>query len=141
MKDVFGWASDPRQEAINKIATAPRLAGEMLFKGTDWRGDPIAPPGDPSQPLPDNVPTWLKAYFEHVAEAMGPISIKNTAKGAKRGSNLSTFERVLGIQPGGMAKTDPEGFELMMQKINERKWKNKLRHDQTQQNQYGGTVE
>jgi hypothetical protein len=137
MKDVMGWATDPRQEATNKIATFPRLVGEAAFKGTDWRGDPIAPPGQQGSPMPANVPTWLKAYFEHVAEALGPISIKNAAKGPKKGSNLSTFERVLGLNPSGMSKTDPEGFEQMMRKIDERKWKTKLRHDETQKNQYG----
>ena len=138
MKDVFGWASDPRQEAKNKVATAPKLLGEALFSGTDWRGDPIAPPGQKDAPLPDNVPTWLKAYFQHVAESLGPISIKNAAQGAKRGSNLSGFERVLGLQPSGMSKTDPQGFERMMRGIEERKWKAKQRHDATNKSQYGG---
>ena len=93
------------------------------------------------QPMPDNVPTWLKAYFEHVTEALGPISVKNTMKGAKTGSNLSAFERVLGLNPAGMSKTDPEGFRQLMHKIDERKWKAKLRHDETQKQQYGGPNE
>ena len=141
MKDVLGWASDPRQEAKNKVATAPRLAWEALFSGTDWRSDPIAPPGKRDTPLPDNVPTWLKAYFEHVMESMGPISVKNAAMGPKKGSNLSGFERILGLQPAGTQKTDPQGFEQMMRGIEQRKWLLKLRHDQTQKNQYGGPTE
>ena len=84
------------------------------------------------------MPTWLKAYFQHVAESLGPISIKNAAQGAKRGSNLSGFERVLGLQPSGMSKTDPQGFERMMRGIEERKWKAKQRHDATNKSQYGG---
>lgn len=141
MKDVLGWSSDPRQEAKNKIATAPRLLGEAMFSGTDWRNDPIAPPGVKGAPMPANVPSWLKAYFEHVAEALGPISVKNAMQGAKRGSNLSAFERVLGLQPSGMSKTDPEGFERMMRGIEERKWKAKQRHDETTKKQFGGPVE
>ena len=141
MKDIMGWSTDPRQEAINKIATAPRLAGEILFKGADWRGDPIAPPGHAGVPMPDNIPMWLKAYFEHVMEAMAPISTRSIMQGSRRGTGLSKFEQILGMQPGGMAKTDPQGFEQMMRKIEERRWKQKLRHDQSQQNLYGGPVE
>jgi hypothetical protein len=40
MKDVFGWWNDARQEAINKTATLPRAAGQIILN-RDWRDDPI----------------------------------------------------------------------------------------------------
>jgi len=136
MKDVFGWTSNPRQEAINKLSTAPRLAGEMLFTGKDWRGDPIAPPREDDTSMPANVPNWLKAYFTHVTEAMGPISVKNFAKGPKEGSNLTGLERILGLQPAGMEKTAPEGFEVMMRRKEFKAWRLKQMHDENEKNKY-----
>ncbi len=136
MKDVFGWTSNPRQEALNKMSTAPRLAGEAMFTGKDWRGDPIAPPREDDTSMPANVPNWLKAYFTHVTEAMGPISVKSFAKGPKEGSNLTGLERILGLQPAGMEKTSPEGFEVMMRRKEFKAWRLKQMHDENEKNKY-----
>lgn len=136
MKDVFGWTSNPSQEAWNKVATAPKLALEAAFTHKDWRGDPIAPPREEGSSMPANVPNWLKAYFTHVTEAMGPISVKNLAKGPKEGSNLTGFERVLGLQPTGMEKTDPAGFEVMMRRKEFKDWKRKQMHDENERSKY-----
>lgn len=135
MKDVFGWTDHPREEAMNKMATGARLAKEMLFTGRDWRGDPIAPPGDEDS-VPGNVPSWLKAYFSHVIESMGPISVKQAAKGPRIGSNLNAVERLMGLQPAGMQKTAPEGFEVMMKRKQFREWQRKQMHDEMEKSRY-----
>lgn len=138
MKDVFGWATHPRQEFGNKIATAPKLAFEMASSGKDWRGDPIAPPAEDDTSMPANVPSWLRAYFTHVAEALGPISVKSALKGQKEGSNLNAFERILGVQPAGMEKTAPEGFAVMMHRKELREWQRKQMHDEMEKSKYQG---
>lgn len=138
MKDVFGWMSNPRQEGWNKVATAPRLAGEILASGRDWRGDPIAPPREDETSIPSNVPTWLRAYFTHVVEAMGPISAKSVLKGQREGSNLNWVERAMGVQPTGMEKTAPEAFEVMMRRKQFKEWQRKQMHDEMDKAKYQG---
>lgn len=138
MKDVFGWTRHPRQEAYNKLSPGAKLL-MSIASGRDWRDDPIAPPGDTEATLPENVPLWLKHYFLHTIDTAMPITIKNVGKGERVGTNLSTFEQFLGMQPAGMEKTDPEGFKQMMQNKERREWMRKERHDEAEKNKYVGT--
>ena len=130
MKDVFGFAEHPVQEATGKIATAPKMAGQ-LATNQDWRGDPIFPPAGS-----ENAPSWLKAFWDYASQNLGPISLRSAAKGSKTGSNLSMPEQVLGVRTAPRKLTDPEGYEQMMKSIGQRKWKDKERHDRTQQRLY-----
>lgn len=141
MKDVFGFALHPVQEAKNKIATAPRLVGETLSLsdgkgGTNWRGDPIiSPPREGEQ----NAPRWLKEYLAYLLENLGPISLRNAAKGAKEGSNLGSIEQVLGTKTAPTYLTDPEGNKTMMKNLRQRGWQKKERFDRRQKSLYGGS--
>lgn len=113
MKDVFGWYFDPRSEAENKIATGPRLAGELL-SGKDWKGDPIAD-------YDANLPTWLKQYLDHVITSLGPISIKQAVQGQKPGSALGAGETMLGVRPAPMALSDPSGYDRLQKAIHSKR--------------------
>lgn len=130
MKDVFGFYEHPMQELTNKIGTAPKMAGQLL-SNSDWRNDPIFNAND-------SAPQWLKQFWDYAVQNVGPISLRDIAKGAKEGSNLSTPERLLGVRPAPRYLTDPEGYEQMMKSIHGRQWQQKLKHDRRQQRLYGG---
>ena len=130
MKDVFGFAEHPVDEMTNKVATGPKMVGQ-LAENQDWRGDPIFPP-DPS------VPEWLTAFWNYASQNVGPISARSLAKGRKEGSNISGLEQVLGVRAAPRYLTDPEGYEQMMKKIHEGKWKRKQSYDRKQQRLYEG---
>lgn len=129
MKDVFGWYEDPVQEAKNKIATGPRLAGEMLT-GKDGKGDPIAPPDA-------SVPEHIRAYAEHVSSAFMPISIKNQWA-RKKGTEISRAEAFMGLRPAGRQYTDPEGLNQIKEKQKQKEWKRKTKHETKQASYYEG---
>lgn len=129
MKDVFGWWSDPVQEAKNKMATGPRLVGDMLT-GKDWKGDPIAPPEA-------SAPEWLKAYAKHVGEVFTPISIKNQYE-RKKGSDIGRAEAFMGLRPAGRQYVDPEGFEAGKKKRAQREWQRKTKYEARQASYYEG---
>ncbi len=141
MKDVFGFALHPVQEAKNKVATAPRLAGETISiangqGGQNWRGDPIISPPKEGE---NNAPRWLKEYLAYLLENLGPISLRNAQKGAKEGSNLGSVEQVLGTKTAPAYLTDPEGNERMMKNLRQRAWTKKERFDRRQKALYGGS--
>jgi len=127
MKDVFGFYEHPVDELTNKVATAPKMV-RQLAENQDWRGDPIFPP-DPS------VPAWLTAFWNYATQNVGPISLRQRKK---EGSNLSPVEQMLGVRPAPRYLTDPEGFDQMMKKIREGKWKRKESYDRKQQRLYEG---
>jgi hypothetical protein len=130
MKDVFGWYHHPVQEAKNKMATLPRMVGETLTN-KDWRDKPIR---DENAPTPEQ----LRQYFEYVYRSLGPISLRQMAKGQKTGSNITTGEALLGLRPAPAQLQDPEGYERMKKGIAQRDWKSKERADKKQERQYGG---
>lgn len=118
-KDVYGWLHNPTQEAVNKIATAPRLVAETAFN-RDWRGDPIANEQSP-------LTTRLGQYFMHVVNSMVPISFKTVAQQGKAGSNISRPESATAIRPAP-SWINPGGNPAE-QKAQEKAWKLKLAHD------------
>ena len=59
-------------------------------------------------------------------------------KGKKEGSNISPLEQVLGVRSAPRYLTDPEGFDQMMKKIREGKWKRKQGYERKQQRLYEG---
>jgi hypothetical protein len=138
MKDVFGWASDPLELAKHKLSTFITTAGE-LATGKDWRGAPIAPPGDPDAPFEQNAPAWLNAYMKHVASKFVPISVHDYMRGQKVGTNITVGERMLGIQPGGRKFVDPEGLEAYNRYRKLKEWRSKESFDARQESYYGGT--
>ena len=132
-KDVFGWYEDWWQEARNKMSTALRVPAEVA-SNRDWRNDPIISPEA-------SAPEWMQQYFNYVTNTFGPISIKQMIQGKKKGSDISRFESVLGLNPARAEIQDPQGFARMMKAIHRREWEGKERHDRTKERQYGGTVE
>ena len=118
-KDVYGWLHNPTQEAVNKIATAPRLVAETAFN-RDWRGDPIANEQSP-------LTTRLGQYFMHVVNSMVPISFRTVAQQGKAGSNISRLESATAIRPAP-AWINPGGNPAEA-KAQDKAWKLKLSHD------------
>lgn len=137
MKDVFGFYMHPVDEAKNKIGTAPRMTLETLTN-SNWRGDPIFSPKGHDEWTPQHVPQWMKDYFSYITENVGPITLRNIAKGQKTGSEIGPAGTALGVRPASSYISDPQGYENMMEKIHGSKWKTKLRHDQRQKNMYQG---
>ncbi len=124
IKDVFGWAIDPKQEAANKIAPGIQMANELIFR-KDWRGDPI---DDPEL----GVPGWLKASGMSVMNAFTPISTEQMAgKNIKQGTAIPGWQRGAGIRPAPMYQQDPKGYEGMKRSIDESAWEKKMFHDAT----------
>ncbi len=130
MKDVFGWWKDPVQEAKNKIASGPAMTMQ-LATGQDWKGDPISPPDA-------DVPTWLKAYAQHITSAFTPISVKNAYE-RRRDTGVSRAEAFMGLQPAGRQFVDPEGYAAALRKRAEREWQRKVRYDVRKESYYEGT--
>jgi hypothetical protein len=130
MKDVFGWYEDPVQEAKNKIATGPRLAGEMLT-GRDWKNDPIAPPDA-------GAPEHIKAYAKHVTEAFLPISVKNQWE-RKKGSEIGRAEAFMGLRPAGRQYVDPEGLKAIKERQTQKEWQRKTKREAKQESYYEGS--
>lgn len=120
-KDVLGWFENPAQEAINKIATAPRLVWEVL-SNKDYTGNPIANGNE-------SLPVRVGQYAQHVGESLGPISIKNLVKGSPRGSNVSDVERAVAIRPSPAWTQNKRFIDLAIRRRNQRDWEAKLRHD------------
>jgi hypothetical protein len=132
MKDVFGFIEHPVDELTNKAATGPRMVKEIATN-QNWRGDPIFPGKGV-----ENAPNWLQAFWNYAGEQLGPISLRQIAKGKKAGSNLNVVESALGVRTAPRQLTDPEGFDAMMKNINQRKWKTKENYERRQQNLYEG---
>ena len=138
MKDVFGWYHDPVELAGHKLSTFATTMKELVT-GKDWRGAPIAPAADdPSAPYEMTAPDWLKAYMQHVASKMVPISVRDLSRGEKVGSNLTMVERLLGMQPGGRKYVDPEGLEAYKRYREMKDWRKKEAYDERQESYYGG---
>ena len=140
MKDVFGWYEDPRQEALNKRSRLLSLTQETLTN-RDWRGAPIAPPADPEKSWQENVPSWLTAHMQNIAQSFVPISLRQLSRGPGATTGLSRAETVMGMQSAGMRYTDPERLDSILRQKIDREWKAKERFDRRQQERYGGTVE
>lgn len=130
MKDVFGFYEHPVQEATNKVGTGPKMVGQLL-SNRDWRDDPIFNAND-------QAPQWLKQFWDYAVSNIGPISVRDLAKGRKEGTGLSKVEQMLGVRTAPRYLTDPEGYEQMMKGIHGRQWKQKERHGRKQQRLYGG---
>lgn len=143
MKDVYGFAEHPLQEATNKIGTGPRLVSETLSLlngrgGSDWRGDPIVSPPNDGEPTPNNVPRWLSEYAQYLTKNVGPISVRQYIQGRKEGSNINWLEQALGVKNAPAQLTDPEGHHRMMEGVRQRAYMKKLRYDKRQKLLYGG---
>lgn len=144
MKDVFGYWEHFGQEVINKVNPGVKLAGQSLSLlgnqgGSDWRGDPILSPRSPGQTALEKAPDWLAEYFRFVTKTMTPIQIQNISRGKEEGSNISDFEKALGIRKSSRSMVDPEGYETMLNRLWQRRWQGKQRHDKQEELRYGGT--
>lgn len=144
MKDVFGYWQHFGTEVTHKINPGAKLAGytaSLAFGqgGSDWRGDPILSPRSTGQTALEKTPDWLAEYFRFVTKTMTPIQVQNLVKGKEDGSNISDFEKALGIRKQGRALTDPEGYEAMLDRLWQRRWQRKQRNEMREEQRYGGT--
>jgi hypothetical protein len=129
MKDVYGWWSDPKAQASNKIATLPKMAWQTL-QNEDYQGHMIHNPNDP-------ILHQIGDYFNWVRESLGgPISLRTLLKGEKTGSNISRVESMMGIRPAPSNVQDPEGYERGLSKIYRERYKREERSRQRQDRQY-----
>lgn len=140
MKDVFGFMEHPVQEVLNKVATAPRMAGELLMN-KDWRGDPIRLAADADKSWAGNAVAHVNEYADYLGRSLGPISVRNLMRGQKEGSNISGLESLIGVKTAPRQLIDPEGHAAMMQRLEQRAKRLKLRHDAVEKSRYGGPVE
>jgi Large polyvalent protein associated domain 23 len=131
MKDVYGWWSDPKAEASNKIATLPKMAWQSL-QNEDYQGHLIRNPDAP-------ILSQIGQYFQWVERSLGPISLRTLAKGQKTGSNISSLESMVGVKPAPTYSQDPEGYERGMSKVYTERWKREERSRQRQDRQYEGS--
>jgi hypothetical protein len=128
--DVWGWFNDPSREALNKIASAPRMVWETL-NNKDYAGHTIADMNDPLYKR-------MAEYMNHAVQSMGPISIKNIWTGNPTGSNISRLEGIAGIRPAPGYIQDPEGTERGMKAINRRNENVRVRAEKRQERKHGG---
>ncbi len=137
MKDVVGYGEHPLKTAGAKVATAPRLVGELLTN-SDYRGLPITKGGnvDSTSDFFKTAPMWAKDYAAHVMQAFEPISIKNLVLGNKKGSNIGPAERALGVRPASAETQNPKKIEAIIEKKNNRLWQQKQRSDKRIEGQY-----
>ena len=120
-KDVYGWLHNPTQEAVNKMATAPRLVWDILTN-TDYKGAPITNANN-------HLDQRMKDYAGHVLDAMNPISVRNVAKTPPRGSNISLPERITAIRSAPTYLQDEQFVQNAQRKNNDKLWKLKVRQD------------
>jgi hypothetical protein len=140
MKDVFGYYEHPMQEVFNKVNPALKMVGQTLTN-QDWRGDPIFSPKDPMQSAMEKVPDWLANYFSYVTKTMSPIQVQQLGRGPEEGSALNPVELGLGIRKAPRQFTDPEGYEIMLDKIKRDAWRRKMSHDKKEAERYKGGSE
>lgn len=139
MKDVLGWYEDPYREFTNKISTLPRVTKEVA-SGHDWRGDPILQ-SDP------RAPPYLKQYWEYALNNFGPFSVRQALKGNPPGSQLTTFESMMGMRPAGAQFQDPKGLANFLRYKAKTDYERKLRRERRQKklppspDRYGGPME
>jgi hypothetical protein len=127
-KDVLGFGYDfPHNilnESINKLN--PVLSEPIqLLRNKDYRDLPIYRP-EGVAPV-EGEPTT----FDYLLEQNMPISFSTIAN-AKQGSNLSTFERVMGIRPAPSYVQDPQGTADKRTYFNTLEWNKRLKADARQ---------
>ena len=138
--DYAGWIHDPRQEALNKLATGPRLILQPLLSGgKDTQGFPIAPE---AEWLP-----WITDYFKYVEQAVTPISIKNVEKPEYPGNKIGGIEQFFGVREAPVYAEDPTGYARSTTTIQRRAKQNQSNYEKKQEilqkpkATYGGSSE
>ena len=120
-KDVYGWLHNPTQEAVNKMATAPRLVWDIL-SNTDYKGAVITNPNNP-------LDKRMLDYGKHVLDAMNPISVRNVARTPPRGSNITLPERMTAIRSAPTYLQDEDFVRNAQRRNNQKLYKMKVRQD------------
>lgn len=107
-----------------------------ITSNSDFRGLPITNENN----------SWFSSqrwgdYLKYVLGENTPIGIKNFLQGEKKGSNISTLEQTLGARPAPRFITDPEGYDAMMKRTNDKAYQRKLRSDASMARQYENSDE
>ena len=75
-------------------------------------------------------------YAKYVLNQETPISLQNFLNGHKKGSEITPAEQALGARQAPQFITDPEGYGEMMKKVNDKKYKQKVKSDNRMKAQY-----
>lgn len=102
-----------------------------LTANKDWRGLPITNDNN----------SWFSEqkwsdYAKYVLHEVTPIQLQNFLQGHKKGSDISATEQAFGIRQAPRYITDPEGYDKMMEGVNNREYKKKVRSDNKIAGQY-----
>lgn len=127
--EYLHYAKEPLEEIGNKLSPGLRIFLD-LASNKDFRGYPIT-----------DHPSWFDKehwgdYAEHVMTNLEPIGEKTLRKGAKKGSKISTLERVLAVRPAPEFVTDPEGYERKEKARTDKAMRSKERSDERMESQY-----
>lgn len=119
-KDVLGWTHDPIGEAYNK-QSAMFTTLEEQARNKDWTGThPIV---RPNASIPENIADRLK----HAGQKLTPFFVRSVTDTPKKGTGLSTPERILGMRSAGTQYTDPEALGKYLGAQYRREWDAKQR--------------
>lgn len=130
MKDVLAFTmGDAKQEVANKLNPGLKMVGEVA-SNKDFKNQPI---WDPNSSTGDKA----KQFGAYALEQASPISMGQSSK-AKKGSGLTTGERVAGVRPAPRYMTDPEGVKSAKEKRDRRAWTAKQKTDRKMQSRLEG---
>lgn len=130
MKDVLAFTmGDAGQEIANKANPGLKTVAEVLGN-KDYKGQPIT---DPNGTLGERA----KQMGAYALDQASPISMGQSSK-AKKGSGLTSGERIAGVRPAPRYLTDPEGVKAAKQKRDRRAWTAKQKTDARMQNRLEG---
>lgn len=102
-----------------------------LLSNSDFRGLPITNANN----------AWFgeqrwEDYIKYTLGEVEPMGIKNFLQGEKKGSHISAVEQMLGARPAPRFINDPEGYERMMKRVNDKEYQRKVRSDTRMREQY-----
>ncbi len=129
------YLHDGIEELGNEVSPTLKMV-KHLITNSDWRDLPISNKNN----------GWFSEqhwddYAADILQEGEPIGLATFLQGKKKGSQLSAFEMGLGIRQAPRFVSDPEGYEAMMKKVNDRKWKEKVRADKKWKAQFENSEE
>jgi hypothetical protein len=130
-KDVFGWYTDWKREAYAKLSGLASGAIEGMT-GRDFNNDPITNPEA-------GIPKHVADYFNYFMHKFLPITVKQQMQGPKRGSQIGTAQRLMGVRPSGAEWTDPAGLAAVRKYKGIQYERQQRKKEMREKQVYGGT--
>lgn len=130
----IGQYTNYLHEGIGELGNEASPALKLIYHlatNSDWRGLPIT----------NNNNKWYSEqrwsdYLKYVLGEETPIGLKTFLQGNKKGSAITNVEKALGVRQASRRETDPEGYEKMMEGVNNAEYKKKTRSDTRIKAQY-----